>query len=31
MLIRMPDRMRPVGKCKCKWEDNIRMDLTEIG
>ena len=23
--------MGPLGKSRCRWEDNIRMDLEEIG
>jgi hypothetical protein len=22
---------RPLGKAKCRWEDNIKMDLREMG
>jgi hypothetical protein len=22
---------RPIGRPRCRWEDNIRMDLTDIG
>ena len=24
-------KKRPLGKPRCRWEDNIRMDLKEIG
>ena len=23
--------MRPVGRPRCRWEDNIKMDLREVG
>jgi hypothetical protein len=26
-----PERNRPIGRSKRRWEDNIRMDLREIG
>jgi hypothetical protein len=26
-----PEGKRPLGTCTCRWEDNIRMDLREIG
>jgi hypothetical protein len=26
-----PEVKMPLGRPKCKWEDNIRMDLREIG
>jgi hypothetical protein len=26
-----PGRMRPLGRCVCKWKDNITMELKEIG
>jgi hypothetical protein len=26
-----PDGMRPHGRSRCRWEDNIRMDLSKIG
>jgi hypothetical protein len=26
-----PDRKRPLGRPRRKWEDNIKMDLREIG
>jgi hypothetical protein len=31
ILVRMPERKRPLGRLKRRWEDNIRMDLREIG
>jgi hypothetical protein len=26
-----PEERRPLGKQRCRWVDNIKMDLTEIG
>ena len=26
-----PTGKRPLGRPRCRWEDNIRMDLKEIG
>ena len=26
-----PDGKRPLGRPRCKWEDNIKMDLKEVG
>jgi len=31
ILVRKPEGKRPLGRHRCKWEDNIRMDLREIG
>jgi hypothetical protein len=25
-----PEEKRPLGRLRCRWEDNIRMDLREI-
>jgi hypothetical protein len=30
-LIRRPEGKRPLGRPRCKWEDNIKMDLRDIG
>jgi hypothetical protein len=30
-LVRKPEGKRPLGRPGCRWEDNIRMDLPEIG
>jgi hypothetical protein len=30
ILERKPEGNRPLGKSKCRWVDNIKMDLTEI-
>jgi hypothetical protein len=27
----MPEGKRPLGRPRCRWVDNIKMDLTEIG
>jgi len=26
-----PEGKRPLGRSRCRWEDNIRIDLREIG
>ena len=26
-----PDCKRPLGRPRCRWEDNIKMDLEEVG
>ena len=26
-----PDGKRPVGRRRCRWEENIKMDLQEVG
>jgi hypothetical protein len=31
VLVGKPERKRPLGKPRCRWEDNIRMDLQEVG
>jgi hypothetical protein len=31
ILVGKPERERPVGRPKCRWEDNIKMDLREDG
>jgi hypothetical protein len=30
-LVGKPEGNRPLGRHRCRWEDNIRMDLREIG
>jgi hypothetical protein len=30
-LVRKPERKRPLGRPRRRWEDNIRMDLQEVG
>jgi hypothetical protein len=31
VLVRRPERKRPLRRRGCSWEDNIKMDLREIG
>ena len=31
ILTGKPTGMRPLGRLRCRWEDNIRMDLEELG
>jgi hypothetical protein len=31
MLVRKSEGKRPLGRHRCKWEDNIKMCLREIG
>jgi hypothetical protein len=31
ILVRNPDGKRPLGRPRRRWEDNIRMDIREIG
>jgi hypothetical protein len=31
ILVGKPEEKRPLGRRRRKWEDNIRMDLREIG
>jgi hypothetical protein len=31
ILVRKPEGKRPLGRPRYRWEDNIRMDLREIG
>jgi hypothetical protein len=31
ILVGKPERKRPLGRPRRRWEDNIRMDLREIG
>jgi hypothetical protein len=31
VLIGRPERKRPLGRPRRRWEDNIKMDLREIG
>jgi hypothetical protein len=30
ILVGKPEGMRPLGRPRCRWEDNIKMDLREI-
>jgi hypothetical protein len=31
VLVWSPEGKRPLGRPRCRWEDNIKMDLREIG
>jgi hypothetical protein len=31
LLVRKPDGNRPLGRPRCRWINNIKMDLLEIG
>jgi hypothetical protein len=31
VLVGKPDGKRPLGRPRCRWVDNIKMDLSEIG
>jgi hypothetical protein len=31
ILVGMPERKRPLGRSRCRWADNIKMDIREIG
>ena len=31
VLVGNPEGKRPVGKSRCRWEDNIEMYLQEVG
>ena len=31
ILVRKPEGKRPLGRLKRRWEDNIKMDLQEVG
>jgi hypothetical protein len=31
ILMGKPDGEKPLGRSKCRWVDNIKMDLSEIG
>jgi hypothetical protein len=31
VLVGNPEGKRPLGRPRCRWEDRIRMDLSEIG
>ena len=30
-LVGKPEGKRPLGRPRCRWEDNIKMDLQEVG
>jgi hypothetical protein len=31
LLLENPEESEPLGRPKCRWMDNIKMDLLEIG
>jgi hypothetical protein len=31
VLVGKPEGKRPLGRPRCRWKDNIRMDLQEVG
>jgi hypothetical protein len=31
VLVARPEGKRPLGRPRCRWEDNIKMDFREIG
>jgi len=31
LLVGKPEGKRPLGGPRCRWEDNIKMDLQEVG
>ena len=31
VLVGKPEGRRPLGRPRCRWEDNIKMDLQEVG
>jgi hypothetical protein len=31
VLVGRPERKRPLGRTRLRWDDNIKMDLREIG
>jgi hypothetical protein len=31
ILVQKPEGKRPLGRCKCRWEDNIKGNLQELG
>jgi hypothetical protein len=31
VLVGRPEGKRPLGRSRCKWEDNIKLDLRELG
>jgi hypothetical protein len=31
LLVGKPEGKRPLGRSRCRWADNIRMDLLELG
>jgi hypothetical protein len=31
LLVEKPEGRRPLGRLRCRWLNNIRMDLVEVG
>jgi hypothetical protein len=31
VLVEKPEGKRPLGRPMCRWEDNIKMDIQEVG
>jgi hypothetical protein len=31
VLVGKPERKMPLGRIRCRWEDNIKMNLQEVG
>jgi len=31
VLVEKPEGKRPLGRPRCRWEDNIKMELKEVG
>ena len=31
LIVRKPEGKRPLGRTMCRWEDNIKMDIQEVG
>jgi hypothetical protein len=31
LLVGKPEGRRPLGRARCRWVDNIKMDLVEVG
>jgi hypothetical protein len=31
IVVGRPEGKRPLGRPRCRWEDNIKIDLSEIG
>jgi len=31
VLVGKPEGKKPLGRPRCRWEDNIKMDLEEVG
>ena len=31
ILVRKPDVKRPLGRHRCRWQDNIKMDFEDVG